>query len=183
MFHDPRWLLTLAAGSPWNPTNGRRFAYRRTDADDALWWVRSLYLPAVSPRRIRAQRLTRRWAGSSIGIPLRVVAVRTQYASVSGFSGHLTSSSTMHVFSDLMAGRLDVDAAEASGRLRPDGELHDADIFARLGYPYPADKAVDTARPAPRILRGAAARTLRRCEAVADGAGREGADPDHLRTG
>ena len=88
MLHDPRRLLTPPAGSPWNPTNGRRFAYPLADTDDALRWVRSLYLPGGSPRRIRAaQRLTRRWAGSSIGIPLRVVAVRTRHASVSGFLG------------------------------------------------------------------------------------------------
>jgi hypothetical protein len=39
------------------------------------------------------------------------------------------------VFSDLLAGGLDVDAAEASGRLRPDGDPHDADIFAMLWLP------------------------------------------------
>jgi hypothetical protein len=39
------------------------------------------------------------------------------------------------VFSDLLAGGLDVDAAEASGRLRPDGDPHDADIFAMPWLP------------------------------------------------
>lgn len=79
MLHDLRRLLTHR-GLAVESAERRRFAYPLPDTDDALRWVRLLYLPGSSPRRIRAaQRLTRRWAGSSIGIPLRrVVAVRTR---------------------------------------------------------------------------------------------------------
>src|SRR5918995_1117408 len=56
----------------------RRFAYPLAEPGDARLWVRSLYLPRLEPRRLRAaQRITRRWTGSSIGIPLmRLVAAK-----------------------------------------------------------------------------------------------------------
>jgi hypothetical protein len=78
VLHDPRRLLTCH-GLAVESDERRRFTYPLAETDDALQWVRSLYLPGVPPRRIRAaQRVARRWAGSSIGIPLRrLVAVRT----------------------------------------------------------------------------------------------------------
>ena len=54
MLHDPGRLLTRARGLAVEPDQRRRFAYPVADADDALRWVRSLYLPGSSPRRIRA---------------------------------------------------------------------------------------------------------------------------------
>jgi hypothetical protein len=117
----------------------RRFASRLADADDALRWVRSLYLPGVSPRRIRAQRLT-----SPVGrLEHRHTAPRGRRSHTVCVGLRVLRAPDVViddacVFSDRLAGRLDVDAAEASGRLRPDGDPHDADIFAMLCYPYPA---------------------------------------------
>ncbi|HZA74932.1 MAG TPA: hypothetical protein VE623_00885 [Acidimicrobiales bacterium] len=72
---DPRPLLA-PAGLTMVSADQRRFAYPVTEPGDAQLWVRSLYLPGVEPRRLcAAQRITRRWTGSSIGIPLwRLVA-------------------------------------------------------------------------------------------------------------
>jgi SAM-dependent methyltransferase len=77
VLHDPQRLLTRA-GLADVTDQRRRFAYPLAETDDALRWVRSLYLPGVAPRRIRAaQRVARRWVGSSIGVPLRrIVGVR-----------------------------------------------------------------------------------------------------------
>jgi SAM-dependent methyltransferase len=77
VLYDPHELLTRA-GLAVVSDERCRFAYRLAEPDDALRWVRSLYLPDVSPRRIgAAQRVSRWWVGSSIGIPLRrVVGVR-----------------------------------------------------------------------------------------------------------
>jgi hypothetical protein len=74
---DPRRLLTRA-GLAVESDERSRFVYPLVETDDADRWVRSLYLPGVAPRRLRAaHRVTRRWVGSSIGIPLRrVVGVR-----------------------------------------------------------------------------------------------------------
>ena len=79
VLHDPRRLLACH-GLAVESDERCRFTYPLAETDDALQWVRSLYLPGVPPRRIRAaQRVARRWAGSSIGIPLRrLVAVRTR---------------------------------------------------------------------------------------------------------
>ncbi|MGH9110924.1 MAG: nitrate/nitrite transporter NrtS [Acidimicrobiales bacterium] len=79
VLHDPQRPLARA-GLTVASDERRRFAYPLIEPEDALRWVRSLYLPIVSPRRLRAaQRVTRRWAGSSIGMPLRrVVATRTR---------------------------------------------------------------------------------------------------------
>jgi SAM-dependent methyltransferase len=54
----------------------RRFAYPLAEPGDARLWVRSLYLPGLDPRRLRAaERIARGWVGSRIGIPLmRLVA-------------------------------------------------------------------------------------------------------------
>jgi SAM-dependent methyltransferase len=72
---DPRPLLA-PAGLTMVSADQRRFTYPVTEPGDAQLWVRSLYLPGVEPRRLcAAQRITRRWTGSSIGIPLwRLVA-------------------------------------------------------------------------------------------------------------
>ena len=77
VLHDVQRLLS-GAGLTVVSDEGRRFAYPLVEPDDGLRWVRSLYLPNVPPRRQHAaQRVTRRWAGSTIGIPLRrVVATR-----------------------------------------------------------------------------------------------------------
>jgi SAM-dependent methyltransferase len=72
---DPRPLLA-PAGLTVVSADRRRFAAPLAEPGDARLLVRSLYLPGLDPRRLRtAQRITRRWTGSSIGIPLmRVVA-------------------------------------------------------------------------------------------------------------
>jgi SAM-dependent methyltransferase len=77
VLHDPRRLLT-GVGLAVESDERCRFRYPLTETDDALRWVRSLYLPDASPRRLRAaHRVTRRWVGSSIGMPVRrVVALR-----------------------------------------------------------------------------------------------------------
>ena len=74
---DPRPLLA-SAGLTLVSADRRRFAYPLAEPGDARLWVRSLYLPRLEPRRLRAaQRITRRWTGSSIGIPLmRLVAAK-----------------------------------------------------------------------------------------------------------
>ena len=74
---DPRTLLA-AAGLTVVSAQRRRFAYPITTPDDAALWTRSLYLPDLQPRRSRAaQRVARRWTGSSIGVPLlRLVATK-----------------------------------------------------------------------------------------------------------
>lgn len=73
----PRPLLTRAGLSVVR-SERRRFAYPLTSPDDGLRWVRSLYLPGLNPRRVRAaKQVTQRWSGSSIGIPIRrVVATK-----------------------------------------------------------------------------------------------------------
>ncbi|MGH9192802.1 MAG: class I SAM-dependent methyltransferase [Acidimicrobiales bacterium] len=72
---DPRPLLA-PAGLTLVSADRRRFAYPLTEPSDAQLWVRSLYLPGLDHQRLdAAQRITRRWTGSSIGIPLwRLVA-------------------------------------------------------------------------------------------------------------
>jgi SAM-dependent methyltransferase len=74
---DPRPLLA-SAGLTLVSADRRRFAYPLAEPGDARLWIRSLYLPGLDPRRLRAaQRITRRWTGSSIGIPLlRLVATK-----------------------------------------------------------------------------------------------------------
>jgi SAM-dependent methyltransferase len=74
---DPRPLLA-SAGLTVVSADRRRFAYPLAEPGDARLWVRSLYLPGLDPRRLRAaHRVTRRWTGSSIGIPLlRLVATK-----------------------------------------------------------------------------------------------------------
>jgi SAM-dependent methyltransferase len=68
---DPRPLLA-AAGVRVVSDECRRFVLPLPSPADSRLLVRSLYLPGLDPRRRRAaQRVTRRWAGSSIGIPLR----------------------------------------------------------------------------------------------------------------
>lgn len=68
---DPAHLLS-GAGLTVVSVDERRFVYPLSEPEDALRWVRSLYLPDLGRRRCRAaQRVTRRWIGSSIGIPLR----------------------------------------------------------------------------------------------------------------
>jgi SAM-dependent methyltransferase len=76
---DPRPLLA-PAGLTVVSADRRRFTYPLTEPGDTLLWVRSLYLPGLNPRRLRAaQRITRRWTGSSIGIPLmRLVATKSR---------------------------------------------------------------------------------------------------------
>jgi SAM-dependent methyltransferase len=76
---DPRPLLA-PAGLTVVSADRRRFAYPLAEPGDTLLWVRSLYLPGLDPRRLRAaQRITRRWTGSSIGIPLmRLVATKNR---------------------------------------------------------------------------------------------------------
>lgn len=52
----------------------RRFAYRIATVSDADRFVSSLYLPQTSPERIAAaRRLARRWVGSDLGIPIRLI--------------------------------------------------------------------------------------------------------------
>lgn len=52
----------------------RRFAVQFDNVEDADRFVRSLYLPDVPVERVeRAVAVARRWAGSSIGVPLRRV--------------------------------------------------------------------------------------------------------------
>lgn len=52
----------------------RRFAYPITNVADADRFVSSLYLPQASPERIAAaRRLARRWVGSDLGIPIRLI--------------------------------------------------------------------------------------------------------------
>lgn len=71
VLHDPR-LLLATAGLGVVSTERRRFAYPLNSPDAAALLIRSLYLPDLDARRLRAaQRVTRRWTGSSIGIPLR----------------------------------------------------------------------------------------------------------------
>ncbi len=76
---DPRPLLA-PAGLTLVSADRRRFAYPLARPGDARLWVRSLYLPGLDPRRLRAaQRIARRWTGSSIGIPLmRLVATKNR---------------------------------------------------------------------------------------------------------
>jgi hypothetical protein len=70
--------LLPAAGLDAVSAQRRRFAYPLTGPDTSAQLIRSLYLPGLKPRRLRAaQRVTRRWTGSSIGIPLqRLVAAK-----------------------------------------------------------------------------------------------------------
>jgi len=77
LLDDPRPLLA-PAGLTMVSAHRRRFAYPITAPDDGARWTQSLYLPDLEPRRLHAaQRVTRRWTGSSIGIPLcRVVATK-----------------------------------------------------------------------------------------------------------
>jgi SAM-dependent methyltransferase len=72
--------LLAPAGLTVVSEDRRRFAYPLTEARDARLWARSLYLPGVDPRRLQAaERIARRWAGSSIGIPLlRLVATKAR---------------------------------------------------------------------------------------------------------
>ena len=72
---DPRPLLA-PAGLTVVSADRRRFAYPLAEPGDARLWLTSLYLPGLDPQRLRAaQRITQRWTGSSIGIPLwRLVA-------------------------------------------------------------------------------------------------------------
>jgi SAM-dependent methyltransferase len=74
---DPGPLLA-PAGLTVMSADRRRFAYPLAEPGDARVWVRSLYLPGLDTRRLdAAQRITRRWTGSSIGIPLlRLVATK-----------------------------------------------------------------------------------------------------------
>ncbi len=74
---DPGRLLA-PAGLTLVEMQRRRFAYPLADTDDGLVFARSLYLPDLDQRRWRAaQRITGRWTGTSIGIPLRrVVATK-----------------------------------------------------------------------------------------------------------
>lgn len=74
---DPRPPIT-AAGLTLVSADRRRFSYPLTEPADGLRWLRSLYLPGLDARRWRAaQRVVRRWTGSSIGLPLRrLVATR-----------------------------------------------------------------------------------------------------------
>ncbi len=52
----------------------RRFTYRITEPADADRFVRSLYLPATTARRVlAAHRLASRWVGTEIGIPIRLI--------------------------------------------------------------------------------------------------------------
>jgi hypothetical protein len=75
VLRDPRRLLT-GAGLAVASDERCQFVYPLGETDDADRWVRSLYLPGVAPRRLRAaHRVTRRWVGSSLGIPLRRVVV------------------------------------------------------------------------------------------------------------
>ncbi|MGH9229994.1 MAG: class I SAM-dependent methyltransferase [Acidimicrobiales bacterium] len=76
---NPRPLLA-PAGLTLVAADRRRFAYPLAEPGDARLWVRSLYLPGLDPRRLRAaQHITRRWTGSSIGVPLlRVVATKNR---------------------------------------------------------------------------------------------------------
>jgi SAM-dependent methyltransferase len=54
----------------------RRFGYRFTTTDAAVFFVDSLYLPDTMTARIDDARLVaRRWVGSSIGIPIRRVCL------------------------------------------------------------------------------------------------------------
>ncbi len=78
VLHDPRGLFTRA-GLTVTSDQRRRFAYALAEPNDGLLFVRSLYLPSLTRRRQHAaQRVTRRWIGPPIGIPLRrVVATRT----------------------------------------------------------------------------------------------------------
>lgn len=66
----------VAAGLTVVSADRRRFSYRLTEPADGPRWLRSLYLPGVAAGRWRAaERVTKQWTGSSIGLPLqRVVA-------------------------------------------------------------------------------------------------------------
>ncbi|MFP3899731.1 MAG: class I SAM-dependent methyltransferase [Acidimicrobiia bacterium] len=74
---DPASSLA-AAGLTAVSADRRRFCYHLDGPEDGVRFVRSLYLPGLGPGRLRtARRLTRRWTGSSIGLPLRrLVATR-----------------------------------------------------------------------------------------------------------
>lgn len=68
----------------------RRFVYPIETPADADLFVRSLYLPDVSARRVRlAASVARRWEGAHLGIPLRrVIAARNV--------GHETQVTEVH---------------------------------------------------------------------------------------
>jgi SAM-dependent methyltransferase len=74
---DPRSLLA-SAGLDLASMERRCFAYRLSDPDAAVVWMRSLYLPGLAGRRWHAaQQVAQGWTGSSIGLPLcRLVAVK-----------------------------------------------------------------------------------------------------------
>jgi SAM-dependent methyltransferase len=76
---QPARLLT-STGLTLASLEQRRFAYPITDPDVAALWTRSLYLPGVRARRLQAaRRITERWTGTSMGIPLRrLVAAKTR---------------------------------------------------------------------------------------------------------
>jgi SAM-dependent methyltransferase len=68
---DPRGLLA-PAGLTVVGAERRRFAYPLTGPDDALRWMRSLYLPGLDRHRWQAAlSVTSRWTGTSLGLPLR----------------------------------------------------------------------------------------------------------------
>jgi SAM-dependent methyltransferase len=78
---DPLAVLD-AAGFETIGDERRRFSFSIATRDDADLFVDSLYLPAVSPRRIGAARsLVRSWRTRTIGIPLRRVGARRADAS------------------------------------------------------------------------------------------------------
>lgn len=76
---DPQTLLATA-GLHVVSDERRRFVHRLANPHDAELLVRSLYLPGLGPRRLRAaQRIARRWTGSAIGIPLRRIVATNRH--------------------------------------------------------------------------------------------------------
>lgn len=75
---DDRGSGLVRSGLRVEADERRRFAYPLPGRDAARLWLRSLYLPGVDVRRRRAaRRVTERWVGSDIGLPLRrVVAIK-----------------------------------------------------------------------------------------------------------
>lgn len=71
LLDDPRPLLG-PAGLTVVDAARRRFAFPIAHPDDRLAFARSLYLPGLDDQRwSAARRVTSRWTGTSIGIPLR----------------------------------------------------------------------------------------------------------------
>jgi SAM-dependent methyltransferase len=84
---DPGPLLT-PAGLTVIDVDQRRFGYPLTHHDDGLLFTRSLYLPKLDQRRrCAAQRITSRWTGTRVGIPLRRL-IATKHPPTRHQTGH-----------------------------------------------------------------------------------------------